>query len=365
MSLTDSLLRLPGGLLPGQRPVADTDPGILERLKPCLPGPFRRYLANRDRRLMVIPEGHSARLLLESGETSDLVGTFELVGHDPLPAAASGIKEGRRRNVIRLPAEAVLTRLASFPAQVRDNLPQVIGYELSRLSPFNPDQVFHTFTVMPGAKGDQRIAVKLALCRRDRVEAWIKRLSEAGAPVDELSWDGAWPKANLLPQKERRRNGRPLLDSAKLLFALMLMLLAAVLVTPLWQRAQILDALETEVRQARGDAIQVDDLRQELERARQGSIAVLQQKFEQPRVIDLLRELTELIPEETWIQSMELRDGEVQLRGESAQATGLIATLESAPGIDNVSFRSPLTQVARTGKERFNLAFTYKREPEQ
>jgi hypothetical protein len=77
-------------------------------------------------------------------------------------------------------------------------------------------------------------------------------------------------------------------------------------------------------------------------------------------MIDLLRELTERIPDDTWVQSLEYQSGEVQLRGESGQATALIGLLEQAPGIDGVSFRSPVTQVARTGKERFNLAFTYK-----
>ena len=130
--------------------------------------------------------------------------------------------------------------------------------------------------------------------------------------------------------------------------------------TPLWQRSQTLETLESEVRKARAQAVQVDQVRQELERARRGSTEVLRQKWEQPRMLAMLRELTDRIPDDTWVQSLEYQNGEVQLRGESGQATALIGLLENAPGIDGVSFRSPVTQVARTGKERFNLAFTYK-----
>jgi general secretion pathway protein L len=61
------------------------------------------------------------------------------------------------------------------------------------------------------------------------------------------------------------------------------------------------------------------------------------------------------------VQSLEYQNGEVQLRGESGRATALIGLLEGAPGITGVSFRSPVTQVAQTGKERFNLAFDFKR----
>jgi general secretion pathway protein L len=150
------------------------------------------------------------------------------------------------------------------------------------------------------------------------------------------------------------------LDPVKLLLGLVLTLAALVLGTPLWQKARTLESLEAEVRKTRADAVQVDEARQDLERARSGSTEVLRQKWEQPRMLDLFRELTERIPDDTWVQSLEYQNGEVQLRGESGQATALIGLLEEAPGFDGVSFRSPVTQVARTGKERFNLAFAYK-----
>jgi general secretion pathway protein L len=150
-----------------------------------------------------------------------------------------------------------------------------------------------------------------------------------------------------------------------LLTALVLILLVATVVTPLWQKARLLESLDAEVSRLRGQAIEVDDVRQELEKARQGSTVVLQLKWDEPRVIDLLRELTDRIPDDTWVQSLEYQNQEVQLRGESGQATALIGLLEGAPGFEGVSFRSPVTQVARTGKERFNLAFTFSPEAPQ
>jgi general secretion pathway protein L len=272
---------------------------------------------------------------------------------------AGGAKELSHRTVLRLPAEAVLTRRASFPAQVREKLPQVIRLELDRLSPFSADQVIYDYALVPGAKGDARIAVDLALCRRDRVAEWVKRLGEAGSPIGQITWEGAWPSANLLPPEERPRRRQPLLNGIWLLLALILILLVATIATPLWQRARLLESLDAELGRARGQAIQVDEVRKDLEQAREGSTVVLQHKWEQPRVTGLLRELTDRIPDDTWVQSLEYQNREVQVRGESGQATALIGLLEEAPGIDGVSFRSPVTQVARTGKERFNLAFTF------
>lgn len=354
MALSDSLSLLRG--------VRAADPArLVEGFLPCLPVALRRRLANRDRRLLIAPQGDSAQLVLAVGDERQPLGSLALAGRDPLPALPNGGAQGlRHRSVLVLPTAAVLTRRISLPSQVRDNLAQAIAFELDRVSPFTPDQVVHDFALVPGAKGDPRLRVDLALCRRDRVESWIKRLQEAGSAVDQVTWEGAWPKANLLPPGERPRHRQPLFAPAALLSGLVLLLGVAALVTPLWQQSQVLESLESEVRRARAQAVQVESVRQELEQARRGSTEVLRQKWEQPRMLELLRELTEVIPEDTWIQSLEYQSGEVQLRGESKQATALIGLLEPAPGIDGVSFRSPVTQVAATGRERFNLAFSYR-----
>lgn len=365
MALIDSLDlgRIRWGV--GLEPITALPRVFLERFHRCLPKAAQDWVARRDRRLIVLPGLANARLLLASGLSpggfGDEIGNLDLAGLDPLPAiVAGGAKELPHRTVLRLPAEAVLTRRASFPAQVREKLAQVIRLELDRLSPFSADQVVYDFALLPGAKGDARIAVDLALCRRDRVTDWVKRLAEAGSPIDQITWDGAWPKANLLPPEERPRRRRPLVNGVRLLLLLILLLLAAVVATPLWQKSRLLESLDAEMSKARGQAVQVDEVRKSLEQAREGSTVVLQRKWDEPHVIDLLRELTDKIPDDTWVQSLEYQNREVQLRGESGQATALIGLLEEAPGFDGVSFRSPVTQVARTGKERFNLAFTYK-----
>jgi general secretion pathway protein L len=367
MALIDSLDLGRVGLGAGLDSIHALPRLFLERFHGCLPKAAQDWLASRDRRLIVAPALTSARLVLASGltpgDSGEEVGTLDLTGLAPLPPiVAGGPKELPHRTVLRLPADAVLTRRTSFPAQVREKLPQVIRLELDRLSPFSADQVVYDFSLAPAAKGDTRVAVELAICRRDRVADWIKRLDEAGSPVDQITWEGAWPKANLLPPQERPRRRQPLITGVRLMLVLIVLLLGASLATPLWQKARILESLDAEVARARSQAVEVDEVRQDLEQARQGSTVVLQHKWDQPRVIDLLRELTERIPDDTWVQSLEYQDQEVQLRGESGQATALIGLLEEAPGFDGVSFRSPVTQVARTGKERFNLAFEYKPE---
>jgi general secretion pathway protein L len=167
-----------------------------------------------------------------------------------------------------------------------------------------------------------------------------------------------------LPPAERPRPRR--LDALlnALLGLSLAVLTAAVLATPLWQKQAQQKMLDRELAAVRVRAEEVARVREDLERARLGSVEVLNRKRAQPRMTDMLRELTDLLPDNTWVQTMNYRDGEVDIRGESDQATALIGLLEQGPGIDNVSFRSPVMQVAATGTERFHISFTYERAAE-
>ncbi len=329
------------------------------QLGACLSRPLRSLLLGRDRRLLVLPEDGDAHLFLAEEDSRNPLGELRVdAGGAPGPEGLAGQVQ---RTVVLLPADQVLRRSLSFPAQVRENLQQVIRYEMDRLSPFPGDQVFFDTHLSGTSRRGDRILVELALCRRDRAEPWLQRLREVGFPVDQVTWEGAWPRANLLPVGERPRRSIRGLGWTFGILLLALSLGAAALITPLWQRGQVLDTLQIELERVRSAAQQVDKLRTDLERARHGSVAVLQRKMEQPRMIDLLRELTARLPDGTWIQNLDLDKGGLQMRGESTQATALIALLEKSAGVHGVSFASPVTQVAQTGAERFNITFQYAR----
>lgn len=106
---------------------------------------------------------------------------------------------------------------------------------------------------------------------------------------------------------------------------------------------------------------QVHEARTALERAWQGSVAVLQHKQALPRIIDLMLELTERLPNHTWVENLDYQNGEIQIRGESEQATALIKLLDQAPGITEVKFLSPVVQVRNSNRERFHISMQYER----
>lgn len=325
----------------------------------CLPLKWQRALAQRQRQLVIaVTSATTAQCWQRVGADCADLGEIDLNASPILPAQF----KLERRIVLRLPTAAVLTRRVSLPAQVRHNLSQVLPHEIDRLSPFQAAEVLFAYRLLPTASAARHLTLELALCRRDQVTPWLTQLAAAGASIDCVTWDAAWADANLLPAAARPPRLQQRFTVTGGLLALTVTLLVASAGTPLWQLRQQTAAVEVELQRVRAQALAVDEMRQALERARERSSALLRQQQAQPSLLELLRELTERLPDDTWIQTLEYNAAQVELRGESGQATALIALLEQAPNIDGVTFKSPITQIVRTGKERFNLSFRFMRE---
>ena len=75
---------------------------------------------------------------------------------------------------------------------------------------------------------------------------------------------------------------------------------------------------------------------------------------EEKRVTALLKELSDVIPADAYLTSMNLRGGRLTLDGMARSASDLIAQLEKSKHFKSVSFTSPTT---RSGdKDRFSLS---------
>lgn len=327
----------------------------------CLPRWLRRWLAAQRPRLIAAPSNAGLSILRALDDERHALGflAFEPQGSAPWRAEPDFKVDASAVIDLEIPRELLLQRELSLPTQVQERLSTVLGYELDRLTPFARSEVYYDATVLGVHQG--QIRVQLVLCRRDQVKPFLDRLKAAGMPVHRLIWPGSWPRANLLPSAERPRRNQLKSLVAPALLSLVLVLLALVMVTPLWQAQQTREQLQQQLRQLRLQAEQVGALNDELTQAQAANAAVLQRSREAPRMSDLLRELTDLLPDETWVQTLNYNDGKVDMRGQSERATDLIALLEQGPGISDVSFRSPVMQIAISGQERFHIAFSYSR----
>lgn len=83
--------------------------------------------------------------------------------------------------------------------------------------------------------------------------------------------------------------------------------------------------------------------------------------------LEVLRELTEIIPEDGWLTEFNYHSGrrEIKLSGYALSASQLLPVLEQSGLFENVRFTSPITTDQRLQKEQFRLEMKFKTAAEE
>lgn len=157
---------------------------------------------------------------------------------------------------------------------------------------------------------------------------------------------------NLLPPEERRAGdeGAPVLTF--LLASLLVLATLGWLGTAMWKDArnrgilhERLAELEPQVRQVHHDEDEAKATRDRLKILTQG---------DKRKISVLLRELTEVIPEDAYLSTFRVRNDRVELEGFARSASDLVPLLEKSKHFRNAQFTSPVTKV-QNNQERFSL----------
>ena len=71
--------------------------------------------------------------------------------------------------------------------------------------------------------------------------------------------------------------------------------------------------------------------------------------------IEILRELTNIIPEEAWLDRADIDNDKIEIRGRAESAAGLIGVIEQSPFFENVDFPTTISTKRGTNKEIFRI----------
>ncbi len=325
-----------------------------EGLYACLPPRLRRRLDPLATPLVLEIEGREARFFQQLEDGRRELGHFSVDELQADPRLLAAVRQGGKSLVLRIPRNWLLLKKVHFPLAVRENLPRVIGFEMDRLTPFTIDQVLYDYRTEAVKQATGELAVELAVLPRKRLHEWLQALAGAGLRPAIIDAAGLWRKANLLSPAERPRASRAQSALNIGLAAAVTLLILAALLIPLWQKRTIAVDLNDRMHRVKQQAQVVLAIREKLDRNSELLAAVPEKRAERQPVVEVLREVTELFPDHTWVQQLELRENRLEIRGMSNQATALIRLLEDSPVFKQVGFRSPVLQSGN--QERFHLA---------
>ena len=177
-------------------------------------------------------------------------------------------------------------------------------------------------------RGAHELALGVALARR-------------GRPLD------------LLPPRLRpRRLSRPQGLTLAVASAAALLLITALLVPGLREQRH-LNRINAEIMRLDPQVRASERVVRDLERKRKllGTINGLETSAVRP--LPVLRELTDLMPTDTWLTTLSLDAKGIELTGQAAAASTLIPVLENSPRFERVEFSSPVTR--GRDKEQFRI----------
>jgi Tfp pilus assembly protein PilN len=179
-----------------------------------------------------------------------------------------------------------------------------------------------------------------------------------------LADEQGWRQALLTPELEQEHLLR---HRARLGFAAAACVVALVfaLLSVDAYRARVEDRLDSGLAELRRQAEPTLALQSRLEALERETRAVAAIEAERPDPLRGLLELSERLPEDTWIRSIRSGEGEVQIDGYASDAAALIPLFENDPRFEDVRFRSATAraQIGDETYENFSLALSLVRTP--
>ena len=123
----------------------------------------------------------------------------------------------------------------------------------------------------------------------------------------------------------------------------------------LTNRAAAVEAMRAEVEKSNTEARQVAALRKTLADSIAGANFLSDKKRNNPLTVALIDDLSRRLPEDTFLERLQIENGDVQLQGQSKEAAKLISLLGASTCLGDPRLQGQIQPDARTGKERFQI----------
>lgn len=308
------------------------------RLRECIPS--RLLTQQVERHFNVSPDG---TLALTTAELQALP-----------PPKRKTLFHSAPHTILCLPTGSILKRRITLPEAARTDPIRAVHYELDRLTPFQPDDIAWSLDLTPYPAPPGFIAFDLLIAPRNRFNTAQEQLAAHAITPTHLratARHGAATATTTLPLRHTVTAKHP---RRKVLLLLAVFLLIIPFVFQQFQLFRVNSALSSlESGRNRAEALQHQIMLTQL-----GPLAV--QKEEQHNGIPLLtlQNLTDALPDDTYLTSLRLRGRQISLEGQSKEAARLIVTLRQAGHFSDVAFSGPVLRSDNHQADLFSLTAT-------
>lgn len=264
--------------------------------------------------------------------------------------------------ILRLAQKDVLEKVLTLPLAAQPRLEQVLAFEMDRETPFAPDEVYWNHRIEETDRTAGRFLVRLVLLPKLTLAPWVSALQRIGITArwaeigDGSEEDPVLPLPVLPLSDSRAPSHRP---SRRLVWpatALCATLAIGAVVVPFVRQAMALAALDREIAAGRSAAAEAEKLRADIAQLSSGSRLIEAERNKSGRPIEIVATVTRLLPDDTYLTELNLRERKLSLTGRSAGAARLLGILAGDGNLRDPVFTAPVTRVEGSRAEVFSLA---------
>ena len=274
-------------------------------------------------------------------------------------AALEKMGGGQRDVVLTLPPDRVLRKTLTLPLATEENLRPVLEFQMEEHTPFAASRLYFGYRVMGRDFERGRLDVEFVASPRDDVDASIKTLNDWGATVRAVVAEetlAPGPLVNMLPAAQGKTTSLLWRGINPWLAGLAGVLALAAVAVPLLIKREAAVQLLPWLDKGKTAAEAADNLKRALEAKVDEHNYLLEKRQQLPPVILALEELTRILPDDTWVQQLDIKGKELLFQGETASSVRLIGLFEQSGTFYDASFRSSLTKGQASGTEHYQLA---------
>ena len=161
---------------------------------------------------------------------------------------------------------------------------------------------------------------------------------------------------NLLPARQRKQPSRWGLYLMAVLLALTLVSGIAWGASALLQKRLYHTRLDREINRLTEEVADIERRQADIEALRHKLEFLQEQKRTPQNVLDILKALTDIIPDSAWLREIAIESDRIRIDGYADAAAELIPLIDASPLFTDVSFLAAITR-GRDGKEKFRIGF--------
>ncbi len=261
---------------------------------------------------------------------------------------------GRMPIVLRPQPRVILEKLHTVPATARRDLAQVLRHELGRITPFSADAVSWRWEARPVNRDRTLLEVQLTIVPRTAVATTLRGLAAIGIQPRFMEV-GAAERLRLLAIAEAD-TARPwfLPDAGSLAWICAGLAVIAVTV-PFALQAWAMHVTDRAIAALQPAVAQAEALRGGVSK-NSTEAAVMARELERTGdPLQILATVTRILPDDTYLTDLSLRQRQLTIVGRSSSAPRLITGMSADPTIRNAAFAAPVTRVEGASVDMFSI----------